>query len=255
MEQLNGDVTRIGSMTPLDLSMLAEFVGMEDLPFPFWGPYGQTFRSVDEYRAHRDSVINSYRSSPESKCVNRWFTSYRHADIWVECKPLSLPMIAHRQGQTGYLAVQRVDDLVIDVFAISPYHLGSAIAATARLTKPGRKDRIVLPGMPIPSLVETPMVDSDNFAISHRVTSPLASVLTESHWVSTVQSRHQPTRERGFDLLRPWLKWVSVEDDGDYIAEPEGKFFTPMSRQTLARRIDALIAADVKAVRAARGLD
>ena len=55
--------------------------------------------------------------------------------------------------------------------------------------------------------------------------------------------------------MRPWVKWVSVEDDGDYIAEPEGKFFTPMSRQTLARRIDALIAADVKAVRAARGLD
>ncbi|EIV08106.1 hypothetical protein MA4S0206_4085 [Mycobacteroides abscessus 4S-0206] len=48
---------------------------------------------------------------------------------------------------------------------------------------------------------------------------------------------------------------MSVDGDGDYIVEPEGKYFTPMSRQALTRRIDELIASDVKAVRAARGLD
>ena len=253
-EESNRDLTRIGSMTPLELIMLAKYVRMEDLPFPFLGCYRHPFLKIEEYLAHQDEVISSYLAE-EDKCVNHWFASFLHADIWVECMTPLLPMLAHRRGQVGYFAVQRFGDLTIDVYSVSPYNLGSAIASGAALSKPGRKERVVLPGMPIPTLAEQSAHDSDDFTIAHTVTSPMISVLTAPYGESTVQSRYQPARERRFDITRARVKWVSVDGDGDYIAEPERKYFTPMSRQALTRRIDELIASDVRAVRAARGLD
>lgn len=252
-EQSNRDLTRIGSMAPFDLIVLAKYVGMEDLPFPFLGCDQRSFGTIEECRGYEDVVISSYLAE-EERCINRWFASYLHADIWVECVTQLLPMLAHRQGQAGYFAVQRSDDFAIDVYSVSPYNLGSAIAAGTSLTKPGGKDRVVLPGMPIPALAEQ-SADSGGFSISHTVAPPTISVLTAPYGESTVQSRHQPARERWWDFTRPRLNWVSVDGDGDYIVEPGGKYFMPMSRQALTRRIDELIASDVKAVRAARGLD
>ena len=84
-EESNRDLTRIGSMTPLELIMLAKYVGMEDLPFPFLGCYRHPFLKIEEYLAHQDEVISSYLAE-EDKCVNHWFASFLHADIWVECR-------------------------------------------------------------------------------------------------------------------------------------------------------------------------
>jgi hypothetical protein len=156
-------------------------------------------------------------------------------------------VVANRVGELGFLAQQRPNEDVIDVYEVSPYDLGRAIADAVALTKPGCRSEIVIPEY-------APAVDDAYAAGDLRVHVAVDRTTTEVRRAdvtafATVQSHWRPTRRWGFDPGKNGVVWVRIKDDGEYIYATDFSLATPMSRRTLAERTDKLIAEDVKVLR------
>ena len=145
------DLHQIGSIDLTDLDIISKSYGRDFLPYPFMLTRPSRFSTRNEYVDYATSVPDRFNHG-DLRTIRRWAASYAHADIRVECHVQYIPadtpsirVVAHRAGELGYLAKQRPDDDVIDVYELSPYDLGAAVADSVDLTKPGNRSEIVIP--------------------------------------------------------------------------------------------------------------
>jgi hypothetical protein len=160
--------------------------------------------------------------------------------------------LAFRTGQAGYLLEQRTDADVVDVYTVSPFELGAAIATAMSLEQPGRHPRIVIPEY-VP--IRPAVVDEDEVVVRHDVfTEPGVKVsVSQLSAYAKVQSNWRPTREWGIDARKESLIWMRMKDDGDYLGAPDRSRGIPLTTALLSDRIDGLIAADIEMLHEARG--
>jgi hypothetical protein len=250
------DLKRLGVIDLLDLNIINEFLGREFLPFPFVATLPNRFTYFDEYEAHARSIPDRYNHG-DLQVFKKWFTSLSAADLRVECRvqyfrgdsPVER-MLAHRCGQDGFLAIQRPDD-VVDIFTLSPYDLGPAIAASVDLMNPGGRAAVV-----VPEYVPLSLRDREDDGPNQRrgAAPPTEVSKAEVTAYATVQSHWRPARDWGVDQDKDAVVWIRLAEDGDYIYAPGYQSAKPMTRQTLRDRIDQLIAADVVLLRQSRDL-
>lgn len=250
-------LTRLGSIDVLDIEVISRYLGREFAPFPFTGTRPHRFTAGADYTSYARGLPDRFNHG-DLRIFRSWFDAHMNADIRVECRvqfiPADTPFVrvtGHRLGQTGFLAVQRPDIDVVDVYTVSPYDLGAAIAGLAELTEPGSHANIV-----IPEYIPQSLRDDTN---PQRVAlGPLAKgvLVIPSARVSayaTVQSHRHPARTWGVDQDSDAVVWVRISDDGEYIYVPGFHQAIPMTRRLLAERVDRLIAADVAVLRGFRG--
>jgi hypothetical protein len=254
MSTIRADLHEIGSIDVIDLDILSKSYGRDFLPYPF------RLTRPSRFSTHHDYVEYA-RSLPERlndgdlRTFRRCATSYAHADVRVECHVQYIPadtpsirVVAHRAGELGYLAMQRPDEDIIDVYELSPYDLGHAVAQAVDLAKSGDKGEIVIPEYwphndNAAAAEDFTVLESADISTATEV--PRADVAA----FATVQSHWRPTRRWGFDRRKNAAVWVRIKDDGEYLFAADFREARPMSRPMLAERIDKLIAADIKALR------
>lgn len=253
----------IGSITLIELLGICEVQGRYGLPYPFWrtqpaaAPVTNTAVVADRY------------DSGDLRAFKPWAQAYVRADIWVECRvnftsdDPDLRILAYRAGESGFLASQRPGEDVVDVYELSPYELGTAVAGSAELVGPGAHSAIVISGYldrfrpPAPGAVvaggddEYAAVVSVRAAPERRRESVFAAGDVAA--MTTVQSHCAPPRGWGVDLGRKVAVCVRLVDDGDYLFGPDLDRAVPVTVQGLADRIDRLIADDVSVLRRRRG--
>ena len=248
------DLRKVGSISLLDVDIISKFYGREFMPYPFMFTQPSRFSWKDEYDEYARSVPDRFTNG-DLAVFQQAGVAYANADIRVECHVQNIPadsasvrVVAARRDQIGFLATQRADD-VIDVYELSPYLLGPAVAESAALKKPGRHSAIV-----IPEYASAPgnTSSSEDVSIHHTVdahpdttTVPRAEVTA----FGTVQSHWRPTRRWGLDRGKNAAIWVRIKDDGDYLYTADSSAAKPVSQPILAERIDRLITEDVKALR------
>jgi hypothetical protein len=249
------DLRKIGSIGVVDLDILSRFYGRDFLPYPFMLTRPSSFSWHDEYVEYARSVPDRFNNG-DLRMFRECAGWYANADIRVECHVQYIPadspsvrVVAARRDQEGFLAKQRPNEDVIDVYELSPYLLGTGIAESVALQKPGRWSAIVIPEY-------APVTNSagacQDFTSRHTIEGapsatevPLAQVAA----FGTVQSHWRPTRYWGIDPGKNAAVWVRIKDDGEYLYQPDFSEAKPISRPTLADRIDRLISEDVKVVR------
>lgn len=246
-----------------ELNAISEHYGREFIPYPFFYNTLSPHPTMAEEIDYRNSVLTRYKLG-ELPFFREWFDSYLKADIWVEARlhcaatdTTSLVM-THRTGNSGYFSIQRHGDNFIEARSISPYDIGPAIARVAQFTKPGSRQAINLPGdIPVErSFIEAEDPQSVSVSVSKEPDRPdITYVDARTPAAGMAQSHWQPSRRWGYDAEKPFVKWATVAADGDYISTRDLSHWTPMTSEVLTRRIDELIASDVRAVRAARGID
>jgi hypothetical protein len=248
------DLHEVGSIDLTDLNIISTSYGRAFLPYPFMLTRPSRFSTRDEYLSYATSVPDRFKHG-DLGTFQRWAASYAYADIRVECHVQYIPadtpsirVVGSRAGELGYLAKQRPDDDVIDVYEVSPYDLGPAVADSVDLTKLGSRSEIVIPEyLPSSDNVDT----AEDFTV---LESADISTITEVPRAdvtayATVQSHWRPTRRKGFDRRKNAAVWVRIKDDGEYLFAADFREAKPMTRPMLAERIDKLIAEDVKALR------
>ncbi|WP_065160401.1 ESX secretion-associated protein EspG [Mycobacterium asiaticum] len=250
-------LSRVGRIDLVDLQAISESLGRDFLPHPFVVPEPSRFDSYQEYEAYVAAVPERLAHG-DLREFNQWLTSYVNSDIRVECvvSIVGAPrgrLLAHRHGQTGFLAAQNSAEQCIEVYRVSPYELGSAITGSLALTKPGTHSRIA-----IPDLVRVSPRDGGHDAVSTVLQRDsgrrnISIPRSELSRYTRVQSRCQPARDWGFDRRKNTAACVTIKNDGDYIYAPNFEYLTPMTPQLLSERIDALIAEDVASLRSLRG--
>lgn len=248
------DLKRLGRIDLADLNIINEYLGREFLPFPLVPTLPNRFAYYDEYAAHAASVPDRFNHG-DLMVLKKWFATFSDADLRVECRVQyfggdipSERMLAHRCDQLGFLAIQQPDDIV-EIFTLSPYDLGPAIAASVDLTNPGAHTAVVIPEFVPLSLRDR----ADDGPDQHRVSrAPIAVPKAEVRAYATVQSHRRPARDWGVDQETDAVVWVRVADDGEYIYVAGYESAKPMTRQSLRDRIDQLIAADVTFLRRSR---
>jgi hypothetical protein len=249
---------RVGRIDLIDLQAISDSLGRDFLPHPFVVLQPSRFSSQQEYSSYV-AAIPERLAKGDLREVKQWVTSYVEADIRVECvvSIVGSPrgrLLAHRQGQLGFVAAQDSADHVVDVYAVAPFDLGPAIAGSLALSKPGMHAKIVIPG-----LVREASAASGKDGLDPRILQrdggrrPLSAPRSSVARYTRIQSRCQPARDWGFDRNKSTVACVTIKDDGDYIYAPEFEYLTPMTRQSLAGRIDDLIAEDVARLRNLRG--
>jgi hypothetical protein len=252
-------LNRVGRIALRDLNAISEFFGRDFLPYPFL--YRQPATIGDH--AEADSAPDRFNYG-DLHIFKTWFTTYMSADIRVECKVQylggvetpSLRIMAHRSGELGFLASQQPDDAV-EVFTLSPFDLGPAVAGSVALTRPGKHSKIVIPEYVPTALDRAEDVVDDAVASSIRQTSvvvPFAVMVpgADVTMYATAQSHWWPARDWGLNRYKRALAWVGIKDDGEYLYTPDGSHATPVNPRTLADRIDRLIGEDVAALRESR---
>ena len=163
----------------------------------------------------------------------------------------SIRVIAHRAGELGYLAKQRPDEDVVDIYEVSPYDLGRAVAESAGLTKPGCRSQIVIPEY-LQRRSPSDNVDAaEDFTVleSADTSTPTEVPRADVTAYGTVQSHWRPTRRWGRDRRKNAAVWVRIKDDGEYLFVTDFRQAGPLTKPMLAERVDKLIAADIKALR------
>ncbi|MBX9640977.1 MAG: hypothetical protein K2X97_14935 [Mycobacteriaceae bacterium] len=249
----------VGSISLTDFAALCDLQGHEDVPYPF--AHSAPLLQDEGSDAGTRPVAERF-SNGDLRIFAAWIEAYRRADIWVRCRVHyrcgpDTRLLALRADESGFLASQRSGQDVVDVYSLSAYDLGPAIASSVVLTKPGRRSRIV-----IPSCVNY-FVDADVDYDDDRVVSVRAPVAgptgvrvrdAEVAALATVQSHHLPARSWGVNWEEKFLVWVRVDDDGDYIYDAAFSHAEPMSERKLGERIDGLIGEDVAALRRRRGI-
>ncbi|RUP06863.1 MAG: hypothetical protein EKK34_01935 [Mycobacterium sp.] len=247
----------LGSIELAYLTALFVLQGHENPPYPFMSsaPDAASLASV----SHRfsDGDLSVFRT---------WVKAYQDADIWLECRLLhnrddipDIRILAYRADQSGFFASQRPHEDVVDVYQLSPYDLGPAVAASIGSTGPGSRGRIVIPkyenyfGGPSPD-------DEDDYEVS--VMRPVRSETrgaaarvpnSDVAALATIQSRCRPARSWGVDWDSTFLVWVHINYDGDYIYDRDFSYAEAATESKLSERIDELIARDVAVLRQLRG--
>jgi len=240
-----------------DLKVLNEIHGYDFLPYPFMHTRPGEFGSVDEVAAHARAVRERYASG-DLRQLSRYMTNYAGADICVTFNVQYIPndtpslrIVAHRMDEQGFLAEQRSDADLVDVYQISPYELGAAIAHLAPLGQPGQHGAIVVNEylQPGPNRYDRgDFLVSDSFASGPEISVPATAVTA----YATVQSHWRRRATWGLDREKEILVWIQVRDDGDYIFAPDMASAQPMTRRVLHERVDRLIADDVAILREKR---
>ena len=248
------DLHQIGSIDLTDVNILCKSYGRDLLPYPFMLTRPSRFSTRNDYLNYATSVPDRFNHG-DLGTIGRWASSYADADIRVESRVQYIPadtpsvrVVAHRAGELGYLAKQRPDGDVIDVYELSPYDLGRAIADSVDLAKPGIRSGIVIPEY-VPRTVNA--YAGENFTVLDSVTISTASEVRRADVTAyaTVQSHWRPARRWGFDRRKNAAVWVRIKNDGEYLFASEFREAKPMTRLMLAERIDKLIAADIKVLR------
>ncbi|MGE2817432.1 ESX secretion-associated protein EspG [Mycobacterium heidelbergense] len=249
------ELQMVGSISLLDLDIISKSYGRDFLPYPFMFTQPTRFTWEHEYVEYAQSVPERFNHG-DLAMFQQCAGAYAYADIRVECQVQYIPadtpnvrVVACRLDQTGFLAKQKPDDDVIDVYELSPYLLGPAVAGAAELDKPGRHSGIVIPEY---------AGSCDNSAASEDVTlqetlegEPSAASVPRAQVTAfaTVQSHWRPTRRWGLDRAKNYGVWVRIKDDGEYLYTPDFSVARPVTPSALAERIDRLISEDVKALR------
>lgn len=251
----------VGTIDLADLDAICRVRGHE-LPYPF----ALTNAPAHVGRgSHALSAVSERFHAGDLRPFAPWLSAYADADIWVEGrvhhKSDHQPdgrVLACRAGDCGFLASQRPEAGVVDVYEVSAYELGGAVAESVGLTKPGSRTRIVVPQYH--DYFTAPVVDFDDEAYSVSTRLPVAGVPTarvpdqDLSAVATVQSHSLPARSWGVDWGGKFLVWVRIADDGDYLYVPDFSHAEPLSKAKLIERIDSLIAEDVMRIRRRRGI-
>jgi hypothetical protein len=260
------DLREVGSISLLDLDIISRIFGRDFLPYPFMFTLPSKFSLHDEYVEYARSVLDRFNDG-DLRMFQECAGSYANADIRVECHVQYIPadtpsvrVVAFRLDQIGFLAKQRSDEDVIDIYELSPYLLGPAVAELVALKKPGRRSGIVIPEYrQLPILFpeharETPndAGASDDVSIHHATDDEPSGTKVPRAEVTafgTVQSHWRPTRSWGIDRGKNFAVWVRIKDDGDYLYKPDFSEATPLTVLVLAERIDRLISEDIKVLR------
>ncbi|MDF2824802.1 MAG: hypothetical protein K0R68_2210 [Mycobacterium sp.] len=248
----------IGALDLLDLQLINQRHGRDSLPYPFMLTRPTRFEFVDElaeYAAQLPERLHSGDLAAFARCLEAW----AHADVtvsghvqYIPADTASIRVLAFRTGQAGYLLQQRADADVVDVYTISPFELGAAIAAAMSLAKIGRHLRIVIPEF-VP--IRPAATDTDDVVVRHEVTANSGVEVSASQMsaYARVQSNWRPAMEWGIDARKESLTWMRMEDDGDYLFVPERSTGIPLTVALLRQHIDGLIDADIEALHEARG--
>jgi hypothetical protein len=249
------DLQKIGGISLLDLDIIGTYFGREYLPYPFMRTQPSGFSWHDEYVEYARSVPDRFNNG-DLRMFQDCVGAYANADIRVECLIQYIPsdtscvrVLAYRIDQAGFLAKQRPDEDIIDIYELSPYLLGSAVAEEAALEKPGRRTGIVVPEY---APASDYMATCDDVGIRspiERAPSSIEVPCSEVSAYGTVQSHWHRTRSWGVDPGKTSAVWVRIKDDGEYLYKPDFTKATPVTRPVLAERIDLLISEDVKALR------
>jgi len=252
------DLRQVGSVDLIDLDIMSRFYGRDFLPYPFMLTRPSRFSTECEFNAYASTVPDRVDNG-DLQIFRGWGGSYANADIRVECHVQYIPpdtasvrIVGHRAAQLGYLAKQRPGEDVVDVYELSPYDLGPAIADSVGLTKPGSRSEIIIPEY---ARKYAPAIDNGYAAEDFSVKSALvAQTATEVRRAdvtafATVQCHWRPTRRWGFDRGKNAVRFLQVKDDGEYIYAHDFSVARPMNQRTLAERTNELIAEDVKSLR------
>jgi hypothetical protein len=179
-----------------------------------------------EYEMYEGSVPERFNNG-DLAIFQPFAVAYASADIRVECHVQYIPAdtpslraLAARFDQLGFLAQQRPDKDVLDIYELSPYLLGPAVADSVALTKPGRR-----PGIIIPEHVRgsNNVGASADLTIQHTTESaPNAIKVPHSEVTAfgTVQTHWRPKRRWGIDPHKKFGVWVRIKDDGEYLYKP-----------------------------------
>lgn len=254
---------------------LNDLIGMcpdqgDGVPYPFW----RTNRSPYWGDIAKRLEPLDRRFTGQADTIGRWVSTYTQADIWVECRVNSFDkaigdgrLMGHRLGDDGFLALQRPHADVIDIYELSAVALGAALAASAGLWRPGSRSAITVPGIlddfttvPPPANPDFAASEDDEYGYSvtlraqHRQSASATVDQNTLMLLGTAQSRFEPRPVRDVDWTKPAVVWVRVRNDGDYIYTENYRHAVPLTPPLLQERIDALIAADVAALRKNRGL-
>lgn len=240
-----------------DLKVLNEIHAYNFLPYPFMHTRPADFGTVEDVAKHSSAVRERYAGG-DLKHLDKYMASYAGADICVTFNIQYIPndtpsvrIVAHRMDEQGFLAEQRPDADLVDVYQLSPYELGAAISQKAPIDKPGQHAAIAVNEYLLP---DPNVYDSGDFAVSEtfvartEVTVPQEEVTA----YATVQSHWRRRAKWGRDWEKETLVWIQVRDDGDYIFAPDMASAQPMTRSLLHERIDRLIADDVAILREKR---
>lgn len=245
---------QVGTLDLLDVNAISEFHGRDFLPYPFMFTQGPRFATRDEAAAYVGAVPDRLLHGDLNRFLE-CLIAYDAADIRVECRVQYIPadtpslrLIGYRAGHLGFLASQRPDADLIDVYTVSPYDLGQAIADAVSLSQPGMHSAIVIPEYVPRGKVE---YDRGDFMVHDRPASELGVTVPASEVTAyaTVQSHWRPTRRWGLDRGKRALVWVRVNDDGEYMYVSDQSHARPMTRPALREEIDRLIADDVAILR------
>ncbi len=249
------DLRLVGSGDLVDLEIISTFYGRDFLPYPFMQTRPSSrFSTQDDFDEYARSVPDRFNNG-DLRIFRRCCESYVDADIRVECHVQYLPadtpsvrVVAHRAADLGYLVKQRPDEDIVDVYELSPYDLGPAIADSVSLTMPGSRSEIVIPEY---ARSTHNAHATGGFSVRSAVVRQTATEVRRADVTAfaTVQSHWRPTRRWGFDRGKNAVLWVRIKNDGEYIYSPDFSVARPMNRQTLAERTDRLIAEDVKSLR------
>jgi hypothetical protein len=261
-------VTRqlVGSIDLQDLAALCEFLGHEYLPYPLMQTRPAHSAARSRHDADASSSFADRFEHGDLKVFREWMNAYAKADIWIESRILYNPadtpharILAYRAGEAGFFAWQRPGEDIVDVYRVSAYELGVAIADSVGLTGPGTYSRIIVPKYVdyFRAPANESMGDDYNFSILRPVAvRPRATGTVVKNAdvaaVATVQSHCNPAHAWGVDWTKKFLVWVAVRNDGEYIYTPDFSRATPLTTQILSDRIDQIIAEDVAALRQRR---
>ena len=257
------DLHKIGTIELIDLDIISRFYGREFLPYPFMLTRPSGLSSHDEYVKYARSVPDRFDCGDLAD-LQQCFGSYANADIRVECHVQYIPadtpsvrIVAFRLGQAGFMAQQRTDDDVVDIYELSPYLLGPAVAESVGLLKPGRRSGIVIPEYARALTSNAGSSDnnagaSDDVTFRHTIEDTRNLIEVPRAQVTaygTMQTHWRPTRSWGLEPGKNYAVWVRIKDDGDYLYKRDFSEATPVTGAVLAERVDRLISEDVKALR------
>jgi hypothetical protein len=258
----------VGTVAVVDLEAACELYGRDMLPYPLGRsrPVGSVWLASREVEPIDDRL-----NGGDLRHIRAWVEALVRADVCVECRVSyrdegtpDLRLHAVRAGESGFVAVQSSDRDgvdIVDIYAVSPGVVGEVIAESVGLRGAGGHMRIALGGngnrLPAPPEM-LDEYDDFGFPIPHAGPREPAVRTVDEHDVvatGTVQSRHDPAGHWGVDAERRVLQWVQINDDGDYLYEPDDSGYAePLDAETLRACIEGLIADDLAAVRERRGL-
>jgi hypothetical protein len=251
-------MTRVGSIDVLDLDVISEHYGRDFLPYPFMVTRTGHFASPVAFEMHAREVLDRFHNG-DLQVIQNWAGAYVHADIRIEAHVQYIPaetpsvrVVAHRIGEKGYFARQLPDRDVVEIFSLSPYDLGAAVAEAMACERPGKLPAIVVPEYAAPQRLAS---EDDSVSVRARNTNHDVPRISRSEVAAfaTVQTHWRPTRKWGLDSGKSFVLWVRIKGDGDYVYNADFTAAQPMTSAQLTDRVNRLITEDVSLLRRFRG--